>query len=330
MRLRRAVTHTMNAEQNTTDPTSAATPEGPVQRLAQTEEAIALIRRNKPGDLKRAVEILEQAGPEGIGRLLKEVSAEAEKRRPRQTWNWAARAFAIVLVGYVGLLALLQFLPVQVSGGAAAGVMNVMFVVVLGSMAASQFQVGTAEALAHLYDPRAVGPLAEVLDSVAGRRRRLVLAALERLLPKLTSADGHLLDDHQRLRIARAIAKRDSPSFSLAGLAALDRIGDHTCTVAVRNIALGRTAISRDETVRLAAVDAMPRFERRAAAARHLARLVRPADAPNSDMLLRPAPQAAEPEVGLLVRPAGEPPSARAGTDPAGEDEGFRQPQRPA
>ena len=273
---------------------------------ASIEEAITILRRAKRGELPHAVEMLEHAGTPGIERLLKEVAEEAAKRRPHQTRRWAFWAFAIAIAGFVALQGLLTLLPWDV-GPLSTFIMNFAVVSIVAAMAASQFQVGAAEALAHLNDIRAVGPLAEVLGTVTGKRKKLVLGALERMLPRLELEQAALLDEHQRIRLARAMARADSPGFTIAAIGELDRIGDTTCADTVRRIACGQTPISHHETVRLAAADAMPRFERRAAAARQRATLVRPAEAPGTEALLRPYEGAGEMQTGLLVRPADGP-----------------------
>lgn len=268
------------------------------------EVAIALLRKGRRSDLQRAAALLEQTGPRGIERLLDEVKAEADKRRERRRPRWVIKYGLIALAGYIALIALVHLALGEKAKYTMGGITNAFIIPIVSALALSQFQLNAGRALSHLGDPRAVGQLAELLDGSDRKTRRLVVDALTRLMPKLEPERRDLLDERHRRHIARAMVRKDQPDFTRAAIEALDRIGDAECVESVRLIATGQAAVSNDEAVRAVAEAALPGFERRAQAARLAATLLRPAEAPGEEMLLRPAHGPDETPEAMLVRPA--------------------------
>jgi len=279
-------------------PRAVASSDGPA-----VEEAIRLLRKGGRADQERAVSMLEEAGPPGIERLLVEVKTEAEKRRERRKPWRVARTSLLALLVYIAIIVLLQLTPFRQFPGVTA-LSNAFVMMIVGSLALSQFQVNAGKALAHLDDVRAVGPLAEMLEGSDRKTRRLVVDALTRLLPRVQPDQADLLDETHRARIARTLERSSEPNFAEAAIRALDTVGDYSCADIIRRIAAWEAVSSKYVGVRAAALDALPRFERRAEQARLASTLLRPADAPEGDHLLRPAsgPDATPEE--RLLRPA--------------------------
>jgi hypothetical protein len=267
------------------------------------EAAISLLRKGSRAAQERAVAMLEDVGPAGIERLLAEVKDEADKRRERRKPWRVVRTSLLALLAYVAIIVCLQLTPLRHWPGA-GGLSNAFAIAIVSSLALSRFQINAGKALAHLGDVRAVGQLSELLEGSDRKTRRLVVDALTRLLPRLQPEQKDLLDEQHRARLGRAIARSGEPAFAEAAIRALDTIGDHSCASIVKRIASGDARSSKHVGARAAALDALPRFERRAERARLASTLLRPADAPTDDALLRPASGPDTTPEETLLRPA--------------------------
>ena len=157
----------------------------------------------------------------------------------------------------------------------------------------------------HLDDLRAIGPLAEALTYPNGHLHGLVCPILTRLLPRLTAVDSGLLSTLQRSALYRELAADNvvtNMDLAIAIIHALEHIADEKAVTAVERIAVNLRLYPR---LRQTAIDCLPAIRRRAELARAASTLLRPAEAPADDRLLRPASGPGNTDEALLLRPVG-------------------------
>jgi len=157
----------------------------------------------------------------------------------------------------------------------------------------------------HLDNLRAIGPLAEALTYPNGNLHGLVCPILTRLLPRLTAADSGLLNAFQRAALYKELAADSvvtNMDLAIAIIHALEHIADEKAVTAVERIAVNLRLYPR---LRQTAIDCLPAIRRRAELARAASTLLRPAEAPADDRLLRPASGPGNTDEALLLRPVG-------------------------
>lgn len=147
--------------------------------------------------------------------------------------------------------------------------------------------------LARHEDVRVLGPLAEMLDTPDPTLRRLVGAALCRLLSQLTTANTPPLTLQQRedlYAVLRRPANRDEIDLQVALMRALPCFGDTTILSTVERLAESHYARPRGGLLSAEARNCLPALRVRALQERSSSTLLRPsmASAP-VDQLLHPA-----------------------------------------
>lgn len=186
------------------------------------------------------------------------------------------------------------------------------FFALFGSMAAmSQKHKEAASQLAQLQDIRAVGLLAEALESDDTSLKRIVTKSLPGLLRRLQASDAHLLDTEQRKilnKVLKKAASDASPELALAILKSYEQVGDESSLADVERLAhLPPQRSPNAQKVAEAARECLPYLEKRieqAWASQTLLRASSAADALSSapEMLLRPALETGETPPQELLR----------------------------
>jgi hypothetical protein len=169
--------------------------------------------------------------------------------------------------------------------------------------ASTPLQRRLALLISALDDVKVVGPLTDALDNLDPTSIKAVVDALVRLLPRLEPKDAGLLSEKHRRRLgAELVGSR--PELAEACLRALVQIGDASCYGRVERLSRGGGLARKRASLRQAAHDALPRLAALKERERQAATLLRPAEAPASATLLRPAGMAPRGDDATLLRPA--------------------------
>ena len=166
-----------------------------------------------------------------------------------------------------------------------------------GGVALSQSHKEATKILAQFNDVRAVGLLAETLESGDKDLTRVSRDALTNLLPRLQFSDAALLSAAQRDILSRAlpkVVKKEDRALSLAILKAYEQVGGEREAAAVERLA-GSSVAAYDSALREAAIDCLPALRDSIARRRESAVLLRASQAGEvqPETLLRPAAYAA-------------------------------------
>jgi len=155
-------------------------------------------------------------------------------------------------------------------------------------------------------DKRAIGALLLAFDGAQGEVRARCGDALLALLPRLGSGDHVLLDSAQRQAMREILARSlcVDQNLCIEIINAMRVVADDDALRMVEGLAsmppVGRT----HARVRDYARSALPDIRARAEAVARAETLLRPADAPDDGMLLRPAAGVSPGDDDRLVRPA--------------------------
>ncbi len=163
------------------------------------------------------------------------------------------------------------------------------------------------EMVAALDDPRAVGCLLEIMAAYP-EIADVSHAALERLLPSMSQDQGWDLSRRQFRSLADVLAPWSEAPYALKEtvLEALARISDYESIEVVREVATREGDASHDGELAARARVHLPAMRERLAAIERTGDLLRPAQSPRDDTLLRPAGGAPAAHEERLVRPADE------------------------
>ena len=161
------------------------------------------------------------------------------------------------------------------------------------------FRAGLLKDLAQVDDVRVVAMLAAHLDDKGAAH--VAAAGLDQGLQRVRAHDAPHFGP-EALQGLHAGLKHRNPKLVLAILSALTQIGDERSAAAVRRL----VASTKDTQVRAAALEALPAIESSALRTALAGVLLRPASAPDADLLLRPAGMGAA-QTQTLVRPSDAP-----------------------
>lgn len=152
---------------------------------------------------------------------------------------------------------------------------------------------------------QAVGPLAEALHFDWNPSVQETAAnSLIHLLPRLQATDAHLLNEHQRKCLYRALERSENAALILAILQALKQIGDHKALSQVEKLVAGKGKASGNEQVKEAAEVCLSFLKERMRQEVNKQTLLRSADTSevSTDTLLRPARGESEIDPQQLLR----------------------------
>ena len=171
------------------------------------------------------------------------------------------------------------------------------------SVAVSKKHKNVARQLAKFKDPRAVGPMAELLDIQDRDVRTVIIEALTGLLPDLKASDAALLDTEQRAHLYHALNGKDI-ALSLAILKALEQVGDSKALPIVEKLAAGEGKAAKEPRLQDAAQQALPALRQRISLQQASSQLLRASDAISTppEQLLRAATGHAEQHAEMLLR----------------------------
>jgi hypothetical protein len=166
-----------------------------------------------------------------------------------------------------------------------------------------------ARKLAALDDVHAIGRLVDALEWPDAGIRDTVIAALERLLPRLRASDAALLSAQQRTTLHRMLTMANVQTyeeFLINLLAALEQVGDRSAVPYVQELIATRPLTDGERRVRDAAIECLPFLEQNADQTHNIQTLLRAAapSAPAPQQLLRPAAQASDVDAVNLLRAA--------------------------
>jgi len=174
--------------------------------------------------------------------------------------------------------------------------------------ASSYLQIQAISLLTDLADVRAVGPLADALESrdlwAVSSTTFKASDSLVRLLPQITEQDGHLLSQEQRRCLYRSLnhAGVFNPELTAAVVRAMAIIGDSTAIRPLERLLRNRWFVGRHNGLQTELEAAIAAIKGRAVEALAPAMLLRAAQ-PESmpELLLRPA-QGKTPDPDQLLR----------------------------
>lgn len=165
----------------------------------------------------------------------------------------------------------------------------------------------TARVIARFDDVRVVGPLAEALLVADKETQSYIVETLVRLLPRLREMDTDPLTPKQHEALNRALLKDYSPRLILAILHCLQDSEEIAAIPYVTRLAEGAASAKLYDAVRKAAQGCLAILEEKAAHKRRQETLVRAAEAPNENTLLKPAGSAPDVPAEQLLRVASSP-----------------------
>ncbi len=248
---------------------------------------------------------IDRLGPRAVEELTHLLSMEAIKRRKAFRRNQAfslASSLAIWLVyrstvGY-NSFNILMFIATFVGIRAVANT--------------SARAKSAAKALLQYDDPRAIGPLAEMLTTEDAELRGEIRRALLKLLPEAPMSLRASITVEQTDCLNKALTAKD-PELELAILKGLHQFGTGRSLLAVRTLAQGEdwevwsnSGRGPRSALRQAAVDLVPILESVAREEALRDTLLRPASSPDSpdQVLLRPVGPSTNIDETQLLRPA--------------------------
>lgn len=279
------------------------------------DPATKLTRQLDPGDLidqlgsvslarrLEAVRQLRALGGRAVEPLVSRLTHESRSRRH----NWL-RSLGLACAGtvfYIWLAPrltnpafwplLLAFLPITL--------------VIMRWNAWSRLQIQAARLLTQIDDVRAVGPLADALESrdlwVVSSTRALAAEALVRLLPQLTAADGELLNQAQRRSLYHSLehAGMYDADLTRAVIRVIRLIGDETAERPLIRLIENRYFIGRNSELDVEAEEALKAIRARLLQARETEMLLRPAEGLDvPEQLLRAAEGSTDVRFEQLLR----------------------------
>ncbi len=260
-------------------------------------EIVRLLASHNLSARVAAVKLLQGASGESIHALLGMAKAGARRAGIRRAIYYFACVLSTLLLFGIAATLMLDAIdlgpPLQVIFSISLAIATVQ--------APAEDEV--AEALLRIDDARAVGPIAEALDTAD--TRWVAEEVLIRLLPFMRASDSDHLSEQQRASLYRNLRRRNT-RFILACLESLRQIGDESALPHVRRLAENRGRGSNARHIREAAQDALPYIEARIERERNRRTLLRVAREPTDSL-----PRAAgEPTDCLLrpLRPSHEPP----------------------
>lgn len=265
----------------------------PDEQAELDPKLVAKLRSKKLDQREEAEQELNRLGPEAVDALLKLLEKEGARRRKR-------RLFGVVLLS---TWAAVLVIMLATGNGSQVGSFTGMIGGMVALFAATQLQKDAATALTRYDDIRSVGPLAEALEFEDKGVATEASGALVRLLPRLRASDHAVLTPDQRRCLDRSVVKRRNADLTMAVLAAYEQIGDETSVELVERIAAGEVKGIGDQRVIAYAGEILPAMRRNAELVKAAQTLLRPADAAESDMLLRPAGGAPDGPEERLLRP---------------------------
>jgi HEAT repeat protein len=160
-------------------------------------------------------------------------------------------------------------------------------------------RAAAATALGHLRAPESAGTLAAVLHDGDPDVRHAAAQALHELLPTLTAGHFWLLGAQSIANLGRALSCPDG-TLAFRVLEALEKVGtSHAIPFVERAARRGRTARFRDAASRVLSL-----LHERQSQENQRFTLLRPAEAPDASLLLRPARASGECDTQQLLRPA--------------------------
>jgi HEAT repeat protein len=235
-----------------------------------------------------AFRALKQVGAGAVDPLVSRLTVECRARRHNSAKSFGLIAGAAVfyfwlmprLTNPANWLLLLAFLPVTL--------------IIMRLNAWSRLQIQAARLLSQIDDVRAVGPLADALESrdlwVVSSTRTLAAEALIRLLPHVTANDEALLNSSQRECLYRALdhAGLFDADLTSAVIQVMGRIGGESAVRPLQKLIGNRYFVGRHSELQTEAEAALEAIQ---------ARVIQ-TQAP--EVLLRAAAQADEP--GVLLR----------------------------
>jgi hypothetical protein len=263
------------------------------ERFADLDpKLLTKLRSKKPEVRDEAERQLAAMGPAAVNALLELLEKEAVTRAKRRKIGFAV----------IGLYILLIVLAAAWDQGSNIGAFSGMTGAWAALFAATQIQKDAARVLARYDDKRGVGRLAEALEYQDKAVQQEAEAALERLLPRLIASDYALLSPEQRRCLDRALVKLRKTGLSLAILDAYMQVGDPDSVAVVERIARGEIA-RLDAAVIERAREVLPAMRVRAQEVHAAQTLLRPVEAVDSELLLRPVTHGPSGPVETLVRP---------------------------
>jgi len=256
-----------------------------------------------------AARALKHFGATAIGPIVHRLTRESQARQ-----NNALKSFALFAGGAVFYLwlaprlvnpanwpLLIAFLPITL--------------IIMRLNAWSRLHIEAVRLLSQIDDVRAVGPLADALESrdlwVVSSTRTLAAEALVRLLPRVTVDDEALLNSSQRECLYRALdhAGLFDADLSSAVIRVMGRIGDGHAEKPLRKLIQNRYFIGRHSELHIEAETALEAIRQRVAQAQAPEMLLRAAalsymDDPDS--MLRAVHEGSDAHPELLLRSDGD------------------------
>lgn len=242
-----------------------------------------------------------------------EDSMEADFRSYRGAILRACQRAALFLAWFLIVATLASPLPYVV----VAAIGNVAFIallkVVWSFIATDSGWRGRKTAyarLASVSDPRLVGVLVRYSRSSSRPLREAARTALLHALPNVTAAHAWLIVSVTQSHLTWLLGNAPDARLVLAALGALERAGGADCVDPIRRIShspetpLGPSRSPEDYVhIRERAASCLVSIEQRLAADHRISTLLRPADSPSEEPLVRPASAAPVEETAQLVRP---------------------------
>jgi HEAT repeat protein len=191
------------------------------------------------------------------------------------------------------------------------GLICAMFICLGALFFNRSIQTRAAKRLVGLQDPRAVGPLLDMLVASSNIRWEEVRTALIRLLPRLRASDEPFLTAHHLTTLTYLLRQpgmwynrpdKSGTDLRVEILKALAQVGDEQAISTVEELA----ANAKSEAVRQAALECLPILKARVEEGRPGRTLLRPAHSEDDPglSLLRPASGNHNPDTEELLRPA--------------------------
>jgi HEAT repeat protein len=190
------------------------------------------------------------------------------------------------------------------------GLICAMFICLGALFFNRSIQTRAAKRLVGLQDPRAVGPLLDMLIASSNIRWEEVRTALIRLLPRLRASDEPFLTAHHLTTLTYLLRQpgmwynrpdKSGADLRIEILKALEQVGDEQAISTVEELA----ANAKSEAVKQAAIECLPILKARVEYQRPGRTLLRPAppvDEPGAS-LLRPLSGNHTPDTDELLRP---------------------------
>lgn len=184
------------------------------------------------------------------------------------------------------------------------GIYFTVWMIIIGSFVRSTFvHARAAKALTDFDDIRVVGRLLTAYELHNPGVTKQAEVALKRLLPKLRAEDASLLNSKQRSRLYRELATSNDKDIVLAGLQAVEQVGNRESLNFVEKLAQGKGKLT-ENAVQEAAQACLRGLQARVAEEDMQQQLLRPSAADGSPQtLLRASQNVPEAAPQELLRP---------------------------